>query len=155
MADQEKIAELIGKFSANFSEKQKAMRELAAIGEDAVPALVDLIEKRSPRLGEAVQTLGKMGASARGALPQIKELLAGKIKPPEGWTWNTSPQLLTLSEAKNMGWAAEELVPIVYGIASDEKAGNDARTRAMLHIHPNILSIDRGRIFSPAKGGKQ
>ncbi len=130
----DKVKELIEQFSKGFSEKQKAMKELAAMGEEVVPALVQLIDDKSPRMGEAIQTLGKMGGQARKALPQIKKLITGKVKAPEGWTWNTSPQLLTLSQVKNMGWAEKELVPLVFKIADNKKMSLDARSRATMAL---------------------
>ena len=64
------------------------------------------------------------------ALPRLLELLRGEIEAPEGWTWNVTPQMLTLSESKHFGWAAEKIVPILYQVAIDEKAESGSRTRA-------------------------
>lgn len=61
--------------SADDYVRERARRALAALGSDALPAVLAVLEGDSPRLRrEAATVLGEMGAAARGTLPLLRRL---------------------------------------------------------------------------------
>lgn len=61
--------------------REKAIETLVRIGADSIPALVDQLSDKTPRIREhALYTLGKMGSISRPALPQIQPLLKDEDK---------------------------------------------------------------------------
>lgn len=129
--DGKTIAEWVADFEGSFQERQRAIRTLAEAGKAAVPTLVRLIEKGTSTMGQAMQTLGKIGPAARPAVPLLVELIRDRErKSPEGWTWNVTPRQLALSNVRSMEWAAEDLVPVLLAVALAKDEDETTRTRA-------------------------
>ena len=86
----DEVADLIADWDKqNFSQRQKTLKSLAAMGAKAVPPMTKLIEDNDRRAAFAMQTLAEMADAARPALPTLIKLAQDKdAKNPEGWTWN-------------------------------------------------------------------
>ncbi len=125
------IAEWVADFGGSFSERQKATRALVEAGTAAVPTLVGLVKNGAPTMGQAMQTLAKIGPAARPALKVFIPLLRDRgRKPPKGWTWNVTPRQLALSHVRLMAWAGKDLVPVLLSIAMSKDEDESIRTRA-------------------------
>ncbi len=126
------IEEWIARWSEeSFDARQEAARALVKIGEPAVPALISLIDRGDPHMGQAFQVLGEIGPAARDALPVMLRIAKAKDWPtPEGWAWNVSPRELVFTGLESMTWAAARLTPTLAALASDDTEEEGIRTRA-------------------------
>lgn len=136
--------------SGNFQESQKAKAALAEIGEPAVPALTALIHDNHRHTGYAVRTLAEIGPAARPAIAEILKLgLNKEAKDPEGWTWNMPVRAIMFTSIHKMSWAAEDLIPMLKTVASDDAETDQLRgtaVNAMRGMGPDALPALR--VFS-------
>lgn len=123
------VAEWIADWeSTDFTASQNAKRALLAIGAPAVDELAKAIQRGGRASTMAIQTLAEMGPAARNALPMFLEIAASPPGPnPTGWPAGVSVRDYVLSFARNMGWAADQWIPVLERVASN--AGEPERTR--------------------------
>lgn len=140
----------------NFQESQKAKTALAEIGKPAVPALTALIRDNHRHAGYAARTLAEIGPAARPAIAEILKLGGNKdAKDPAGWTWNMPIRPILFTSIHKMSWAADDLIPMLKTVASDEKETDLVRgtaVNAMRGMGPNALPALR--VFSRSNNAK-
>ena len=129
----DEVADLIADWDKqNFSQRQKTLKSLAAMGAKAVPPITKLIEDNDRRAAFAMQTLAEMGDAARPALPTLIKLAQDKdAKNPEGWTWNVPIRSLLFSNLRKMSWASGELLPVLQQVGNDTSETDQLRSSAV------------------------
>jgi hypothetical protein len=123
------VAEWIADWdSTDSTTTQNAKRALTAIGAPAVNELAKVIQRGGRASTMAIQTLTEMGPAARDALPMLLEIAASPPGPnPTGWSAGVSIRDYVVSNARNMGWAAGEWIPVLERIVNN--AAEPERTR--------------------------
>jgi hypothetical protein len=131
--DDEQIQELLGGLrSGSYERRQAAIKEVVAIGEPAVPGLLEMILDPGGSF-EAQNALRLMGPKARAALPRLIEVAQARppSRPADSQPAGSSPRLTALIVLQGMGWASGELIPVLQKIADDPQEEERVRTVAV------------------------
>jgi hypothetical protein len=112
-------------------ERDRIRSELVELGAPAVPALQEVVTKRDPAMGLALQVLCRIGEPARPALPQLLAILGDRdfVEPPGQRAHETARGLL-FDSIREASWAADEIVPVLAKVAEDGKESDGFRTTA-------------------------
>jgi hypothetical protein len=131
--DDERVQEVIGGLHSNdYQRRQAAIKEVVAIGEPAVPALLETIFDPGQGSFEAQSALRLMGPKAKAALPRLLELAQARpSSQPASSQPGPSPRLTALIVLQGMGWASKELIPVFQKIAEDTQEEERVRTIAV------------------------
>ena len=112
-------------------ERDRIRTELVNLGAPAVPALQEVVTKRDPAMGLALQVLCRIGEPARPALPQMLAILGDRdFVEPQGQHAHTTARGLLFDSIREASWAADEIVPVLAKVAEDGKESDWSRTTA-------------------------
>jgi hypothetical protein len=113
------------------ADRDRIRSELVALGAPIVPALQEVVTRRDPAMGLALQVLCRVGEPARPALPQILAILGDRdfVEPP-GQPAHRTVRGLLFESIREASWAADDVVPVLAKVAEDGKETDWFKTSA-------------------------